>query len=408
MLAKQLTYLAGADSAGIVLGARVPIVLTSRADNVRSRLASTAVLKLVAHDRRAKPATTGPALQRGLPMADAILVLNAGSSSLKFSLYTLTAGPPVLVQHGQFDGLTTATRFVANAPDGTPLADQSVQARAGPMTRRLTLSARASCAARSPGERCAPSATGSSTAACASCGRCASMRPSWPSSKSLVPLAPLHQPHNLAPIRALLAQAPDLPQVACFDTSFHRTMPQVAQAFALPPAITDRGVRRYGFHGLSYEYIASVLPGLDPAAAKGRTVVAHLGNGASMCALRGMPQRGHDDGVHRGRRPDDGHAHRRARSRRHALSHERIADGRPRDRAPDLPGIGIAGCVRRVERHAHAAGQRRPARGIRDRAFLLPDRARAGLAGRGAGQASMRWCSPAASASTRRRCASAW
>ena len=102
-----------------------------------------------------------------------------------------------------------------------------------------------------------------------------------------MPLAPLHQPHNLAPIRTLLARAPALPQIACFDTAFHRTMPELAQAFALPQAITDRGVRRYGFHGLSYEYIASVLPQLDPAAAAGRTVVAHLGNGASMCALQG-------------------------------------------------------------------------------------------------------------------------
>ncbi len=102
-----------------------------------------------------------------------------------------------------------------------------------------------------------------------------------------IPLAPLHQPHNLAPIRALLARAPQLPQVGCFDTSFHRAMPPVAQAFALPPSITDRGVRRYGFHGLSYEYIASALPQFDAAAASGRTVVAHLGNGASMCAMHG-------------------------------------------------------------------------------------------------------------------------
>jgi acetate kinase len=100
-----------------------------------------------------------------------------------------------------------------------------------------------------------------------------------------IPLAPLHQPHNLAAIRALLARAPDLAHVACFDTSFHRRMPTVAQAFALPPAITDRGVRRYGFHGLSYEYIAATLPRLDAEAARGRVVVAHLGNGASMCAI---------------------------------------------------------------------------------------------------------------------------
>ncbi|MBS1224797.1 MAG: acetate/propionate family kinase, partial [Proteobacteria bacterium] len=96
---------------------------------------------------------------------------------------------------------------------------------------------------------------------------------------------PLHQPHNLKPIRLLLANQPQLPQVACFDTAFHRGQPEVAQAFALPPEITDRGVRRYGFHGLSYEYIASVLPQVDPRAAQGRTVVLHLGNGASMCAI---------------------------------------------------------------------------------------------------------------------------
>jgi acetate kinase len=101
----------------------------------------------------------------------------------------------------------------------------------------------------------------------------------------LVPLAPLHQPHNLAPIRSLLERSPQLPQVACFDTAMHRSNPPVAQMFALPAELTEAGVRRYGFHGLSYEYIASVLPQFDANAARGRTVVLHLGNGASMCAL---------------------------------------------------------------------------------------------------------------------------
>ena len=103
--------------------------------------------------------------------------------------------------------------------------------------------------------------------------------------EKLVPLAPLHQPHNLTPIRILFERLPDLPQVACFDTAFHRTNPAVAQMFALPARLTEAGVRRYGFHGLSYEYIASVLPTFDERAAKGRTVVLHLGNGASMCAM---------------------------------------------------------------------------------------------------------------------------
>jgi acetate kinase len=102
-----------------------------------------------------------------------------------------------------------------------------------------------------------------------------------------VPLAPLHQPHNLAAIRLMLERLPRVPEVACFDTAFHRTVPEVAQLFALPPRFAAAGVRRYGFHGLSYEYVASVLPSLDARAAAGRTVVFHLGNGASMCALQG-------------------------------------------------------------------------------------------------------------------------
>jgi len=105
--------------------------------------------------------------------------------------------------------------------------------------------------------------------------------------EALLPMAPLHQPHNLGPIRVMLASAPELPQVACFDTAFHRTIPEAEQAFALPLAMFRRGIRRFGFHGLSYDFIASALPALSPRLAEGRTVVAHLGNGASACALRG-------------------------------------------------------------------------------------------------------------------------
>jgi acetate kinase len=104
--------------------------------------------------------------------------------------------------------------------------------------------------------------------------------------EKLVPLAPLHLPHNLAAIRAVLARAPELPQVACFDTAMHRTFPRVERMFALPKEFEDAGVRRYGLHGLSYEYIASVLPAHDERAARGKTVVLHLGSGASMCALQ--------------------------------------------------------------------------------------------------------------------------
>lgn len=102
----------------------------------------------------------------------------------------------------------------------------------------------------------------------------------------LVPLAPLHQPHNLAAIRAVAKWLPDLPQIACFDTGFHRTQDPLATLFALPRALSDEGVIRYGFHGLSYDYIAGVLPDHIGAKAEGRVIVAHLGNGASMCAMQ--------------------------------------------------------------------------------------------------------------------------
>jgi acetate kinase len=103
--------------------------------------------------------------------------------------------------------------------------------------------------------------------------------------EALVPLAPLHQPHHLAAIRAVANAAPRVPQVACFDTAFHRDQPPLAQEFALPRALTAKGIRRYGFHGLSYEYIVSVLPRIAPDCADGKLVVAHLGNGASLCAI---------------------------------------------------------------------------------------------------------------------------
>jgi acetate kinase len=102
----------------------------------------------------------------------------------------------------------------------------------------------------------------------------------------LAPLAPLHEPHNIAPIRAIAAARPGLPQVVCFDTAFHHTMPKVATRFALPRDYEEAGVRRYGFHGLSYEYIASRLRDIAPTLLEGRVIVAHLGNGASLCAMR--------------------------------------------------------------------------------------------------------------------------
>jgi acetate kinase len=217
-------------------------------------------------------------------MADAILVLNAGSSSLKFSLFEIGSGAPVLVERGQLEGLTTATHFKATASDGTPLAERSWYRALGHdgAMAYLLLHLRESLSThtlRAAGHRVVHGGTRYLQPARIDAAVLSYL-------ETLIPLAPLHQPHNLAPIHALLAHSPRLPQVACFDTAFHRTLPDVEQAFALPPAITARGVRRYGFHGLSYEYIASALPAVDAEAAQGRTVVAHLGNGASMCALR--------------------------------------------------------------------------------------------------------------------------
>ena len=217
-------------------------------------------------------------------MADAILVLNAGSSSLKYSLFALEAEEPALVQRGQLEGLATTTRFAAHDPSGTVLSERAwdrALGHDGAMTFLLDYlrDALTDHPLRAVGHRVVHGGTAFVQPVRVDAAVMAAL-------EKLVPLAPLHQPHNLAPIRTMLARAPALPQVACFDTAFHHTMPELAKAVALPPSITDRGVRRYGFHGLSYEYIASVLPALDPPAASGRTVVAHLGNGASMCALQ--------------------------------------------------------------------------------------------------------------------------
>jgi acetate kinase len=219
-------------------------------------------------------------------MADAILVLNAGSSSLKFSVF-LDGEPPGLLLHGQLEGLFTQPRFLARDGAGEVVGEREWEAdtrlgHAGAIEFLFGWGRGALGGHRigAAGHRVVH-------------GGLKFTRPVridpevLAALEAFVPLAPLHQPHNLAAIKAIAQQAPALPQVACFDTSFHRTQPAVAQAFALPRRYTEEGVRRYGFHGLSYDYIASVLPNIDPRAATGRTVVAHLGNGASMCALRG-------------------------------------------------------------------------------------------------------------------------
>ena len=217
---------------------------------------------------------------------DAIAVVNAGSSSLKFSLFAATGGDLALVARGQAEGLYTAPRFVAkDATDrvlnertwgeGTKLGhDGALEHLVGFLRsefaehRLVAVGHRVVHGGLEYAEPVRVDATVLSAL------------------EKYVPLAPLHQPHNLAPIRALLASVPDMPQVACFDTAFHRRQPAVAQAFALPKSITDRGVRRYGFHGLSYEYIAHAMAQYG-APASGKVVGLHLGNGASMCAIAG-------------------------------------------------------------------------------------------------------------------------
>jgi acetate kinase len=215
-----------------------------------------------------------------------MLVLNAGSSSLKFSVF-LDSDPPRPLLRGQLEGILTRPRFVAKDavgkvvgehdwPSGTCLGHAGAIEHLFTWGRETGLGGHKIAAV---GHRVGHGGARFPGPVLVTDNVLAALR-------ELVHLAPLHQPHNLAAIEAVTRSAPRLPQVACFDTAFHRSQPPVAQVFALPRRYAEEGVRRYGFHGLSYEYIASVLPDIDARAAAGRTVVAHLGNGASMCALK--------------------------------------------------------------------------------------------------------------------------
>jgi acetate kinase len=219
-------------------------------------------------------------------MADAILVLNAGSSSLKFSVF-LDGEPPGLLLRGQLEGLFTQPHFVARDQAGGVVGEKewapSTQLGHGGAIEFLFNWGRGGALG---GHRIVAAGHRVVHGGRKYTGPVLIDPQVLAALEALVPLAPLHQPHNLAAIRAISERVPQLPQAACFDTSFHRTQPAVAQAFALPRPYAEEGVIRYGFHGLSYAYIASVLPGTDARAAAGRTVVAHLGNGASMCALK--------------------------------------------------------------------------------------------------------------------------
>ena len=224
-------------------------------------------------------------------MTDAILALNAGSSSIKFSLFDTTNGisSHSLLYQGVVDGIGGNPHFLVQDTTGQRLVDEQLKTKATTQPgHKEALGVLLDWVERQE--------TGLTLIAVGHRvvhGGTLFLAPVLVDSQvinqleSLVPLAPLHQPHNLAAIRSIATINPNVPQIACFDTAFHRTQPPIAQAFALPRDLTVQGIKRYGFHGLSYEYIASVLPDYVDYRADGRVIVAHLGNGASMCALQG-------------------------------------------------------------------------------------------------------------------------
>jgi acetate kinase len=227
-------------------------------------------------------------------MKHAILTINAGSSSIKFALFARGndgAGiPPRPEMVGQIDGIGAKPHLKARDAQGRVLDDSDLELAGAPEAQHRAALAflvrwlhehEAGWEVTGVGHRVVHGAQEYSAPIRLDDAVVARL-------KTFIPLAPLHQPHNVAGIEAMREALPGIPNVACFDTAFHRTQPAIAQLFALPRRITEQGVRRYGFHGLSYEYIAETLPQhLDPTRAEGRVIVAHLGNGASMCGMLG-------------------------------------------------------------------------------------------------------------------------
>ncbi len=219
-----------------------------------------------------------------MPARAALLVLNAGSSSLKFAAYTLDSAIPRERIAGQVEGIGARARFTAHDATGTPLATETLPE---PATHAAAVAAVIGLLERSlestrviaVGHRVVHGGPRHAAPAQIDTQLLADLQ-------SLIPLAPLHQPHNLAGIDAAMAHFPDVPHIACFDTAFHRTQPWEAETFALPPQFYEQGIRRYGFHGLSYEFIARTLAAQHPDLAAGRVIAAHLGNGASLCAMQ--------------------------------------------------------------------------------------------------------------------------
>jgi acetate kinase len=216
---------------------------------------------------------------------DTILVVNAGSSSVKFQVFGADATSRLrrLIK-GQIDGIGTRPRLRAEDADSHPLVDncypqnEIVDLPAALLTAGTWLQQAHNLAPTAVGHRVVHGGPQYDRPILIDAGAILQL-------ERYVSLAPLHQPNNLAPIRALRTRFPDLPQVACFDTAFHRGHSAIADRYAIPERFYAEGVRRYGFHGLSYEYIAGRLKEIAPAIADARVIVAHLGSGASMCAL---------------------------------------------------------------------------------------------------------------------------
>jgi acetate kinase len=217
---------------------------------------------------------------------DTILVVNAGSSSVKFQVFEVDGEGRLRRQiKGQMDGIGSRPRLRAADANGDTLAE-----RAYPLENVPDVPAALTVAGAWLRDelRINPLAVGHRVVH----GGPDYARPVLIDQavvarlERFTSLAPLHQPYNLAPIRSLLNNRPTLPQVACFDTAFHRDHDALADHYAIPHHLHAEGIRRYGFHGLSYEYVAKTLPRAAPEIAEGRVIVAHLGSGASMCALK--------------------------------------------------------------------------------------------------------------------------
>ena len=219
-------------------------------------------------------------------MDDYALVLNAGSSSLKFSVFERPSGERWhLESRGQIEGIGTAPRLSVKDEIGSTLANQDVAAKDGSEAigalAEWLRSMYGGSRVLGVGHRVVH---GGARFTGPTILNADVMRELY----QFVPLAPLHQPYNLAAIEAVFERLPEVPQVACFDTSFHCGQPEVAELIPLPRELRQQGVQRYGFHGLSYEFIASVLPLQAPEIARGKIIVAHLGSGASMCAMNDL------------------------------------------------------------------------------------------------------------------------